>query len=373
MSQQPGSGPYPPHGVPSQQPQQPPYGGGPYPGAAPQPPYGQQPPYQQPPQPGYGQQPPQQGAPRPQAPYGQEPPGYVQQPQGYGPQAPYGQQKPYGGPQGQPGPNPYGQANTAWSPPGAMPPQPPKKNSHAGLIVAVVAIVLVLIVAGGVAMLVGQAHSAIKTVTGPWGPVNVSTAPTSSTTNALPPHANGDKTGIVANPGKAKSGAPLFVIYQDYQCPACKTFHTAFGTKLREAADAGKIQLEYRTMNFLDSNLQNDASTKAAVAAACADNAGVYQGYNDAVYDNQPATEGAGFSADLLRVTIPTQLGLTGDKLAGFQKCYDTQATLRFITGTNDAAGRAGITSTPTYMYNGKDITKLLTSDPTSIDTYLGS
>jgi protein-disulfide isomerase len=290
-----------------------------------------------------------------------------QPPQGYGSQQPYGQQQPYGAPQGQPGPNPYGQANTAWSPPGAMPPQPPKKNSHVGLIVAVVAIVLVLIVAGGVAMLVSQAQSAIKAVTG------VSKAPMSSTTNAVPPHANGDKSGIVANPGKAKAGAPLFVIYQDYQCPFCKQFHTVFGTKLRGAADAGKIQLEYRTMNFLDSNLQNDASTRAAVAAACADNAGVYQGYNDAVYDNQPATEGAGYSADLLRVTIPTQLGLSGDKLAGFQKCYDTQATLQFINGTNDAAGRAGITSTPTYMYNGKDITKILTADPTSIDPYLGS
>ena len=329
-------------------------------------PYGQQPPYtpppgagQQPPYrpPGSGQQPPFSPPPggyRPQAPYGQEPPGYRQQ-------------QPYGAPQGQPGPNPYGQANAAWNPPGGVPPQPPKKKSHAGLIVAVVAIVLVLIVAGGAAIWLSQTQSAVKAVTG------VSTAPTSSTTNAVPPHANGDKTGIVANPGKAKAGAPLFVIYQDYQCPFCKQFHTVFGTKLREAADAGKIQLEYRTMNFLDSNLQNDASTRAAVAAACADNAGVYQGYNDAVYDNQPATEGAGYSAELLRVTIPTQLGLTGDKLAGFQKCYDTQATLQFINGTNDVAGRAGITTTPTYTYNGKDITKVLTADPTSVDPYLGS
>jgi protein-disulfide isomerase len=192
-------------------------------------------------------------------------------------------------------------------------------------------------------------------------------------TNAVPPHANGDKTGIVANPGKAKAGAPLFVIYQDYQCPACKQYHTAFGTKLREAADAGKIQLEYRTMDFLDGNLKNDASLRSAVAAACADNADVYQAYYDAVYDNQSATEGDGYSDELLRVTIPTQLGLSGDKLAGFQKCYDTQATLQFIGGTNDAAGRAGITSTPTYMYKGKDITKTLTSDPASIDPYLGS
>lgn len=192
-------------------------------------------------------------------------------------------------------------------------------------------------------------------------------------TNSVPPHANGYKSGIIANPGKARSGAPLFVIYQDYQCPGCKQYHTVFGTKLREAADAGKIQLEYRTMTFLDSNLQNDASTRAAVAAACADNAGVYQGYYDALYDNQPATEGAGFGADLLRTTIPTQLGLTGDRLTGFQKCYDTQATLQFVNGTNDAAGRAGITGTPIYQYNGKDVTKSLTADPTSIDPYLGS
>ncbi len=192
-------------------------------------------------------------------------------------------------------------------------------------------------------------------------------------TNAVPSHANGDKSGIVVNPGKAAKGAPLFVIYQDYQCPICKEYHTVFGTKLREAAAAGKIQLEYRTMNFLDANLQNDASTRSAVAAACADNVGAYEAYYDALYDNQPATEGDGYSDEMLRVTIPAQIGITGDRLTGLQKCYDTRATLQFINGTNTAAGRANITSTPTYMYNGKDITKVLTKDPTSIDPYLGS
>lgn len=192
-------------------------------------------------------------------------------------------------------------------------------------------------------------------------------------TNSVPAHANGDKSGIVVNPGKAKSGAPLFVIYQDYQCPGCKQYHDVFGEKLMAAANAGTIQLEYRTMNFLDTNLLNNSSTKAAVAAACADNVGVYAGYYDAVYDNQPAKEGDGYSDELLRVTIPTSLGLTGNKLAGFQKCYTTQATLQFVTGTNTAAGRAGITGTPIYQYEGRDITSVLTSDPTSIDPYLGN
>jgi protein-disulfide isomerase len=192
-------------------------------------------------------------------------------------------------------------------------------------------------------------------------------------TNAVPAHANGDKSGIVVNPGKAAKGAPLLAIYQDYQCPICKEYHTVFGTKLREAADAGKIQLEYRTMNFLDTNLSNDASTRASVAAACADNVGAYAAYYDALYDNQPAKEGDGYTDEMLRVTIPAQIGITGDKLSGLQKCYDTRATLQFSNGTNSMAASAGFTSTPTYTYNGKDITKALTPDPTSINPYLGS
>lgn len=199
MSQPPGSGPYPPQGVPPQQP----YGGGPYPGAAPQPPYGSaptppsqtpafgsQPPYPQ--QPGsaqspYGGQPPY-GQP-PQAPYGSSPasapqtpaygqpqqpaygqpqqPGYGQPQQpGYGPrpgaaQPHYAQQpqsfaasQSYGAPQG-PGPTPYGQAAPGWNAPGGVPPQLPKKK-HTGLIVAVVAIVVVLIGAVSVALLMNQ-------------------------------------------------------------------------------------------------------------------------------------------------------------------------------------------------------------------------
>ncbi len=191
-------------------------------------------------------------------------------------------------------------------------------------------------------------------------------------TNAVPANANGDKSGIRVEPNKARQGAVTVVVYQDYQCPFCKLFEQAFSSKLEAAANAGTIQLEYRTMTFLDANLRNDASTRAAVGAACADNAGVYLDYHDAVYANQPTSEGAGYSDDLLRVQIPTQIGLSGDKLAGFQKCYDTKATLQFVNSVDQAAGRAGITSTPTYVIGGTDVTKQLDyNTPTSIDRFL--
>lgn len=191
-------------------------------------------------------------------------------------------------------------------------------------------------------------------------------------TNSVPPHANGDRSGILANPGKARSGAPLLVLYEDFQCPGCKQYHTAFADKVNAAAEAGKIQLELRTMSFLDGNLGNDASKRAAVAAACADNAGVYVAYHDAVFDNQPKQEGVGYTDTLLRDTLPVQVGLSGEKLVGFQRCYDQRATLMFVSGVDAAAGRAGVNGTPTYMLNGKDITQQLNpADPSSIDKFL--
>ncbi len=197
---------------------------------------------------------------------------------------------------------------------------------------------------------------------------------TSAGAKALtPPNANKDLSGIIVNPGKAKAGAPVVAVYQDYQCPWCKTFDIALGPKLLAKAAAGEIQLEYHTMTFLDINLRNDSSIRAGVAAACADVAGVYAAYHDGIYLNQPTSEGVGYPDQLLRVTLPEKVGLSGTKLADFQRCYDTKATTEFVKGTNDKAGRAGVTGTPTYFVNGKDVTKQIDyRDPSSIDRVLG-
>lgn len=191
-------------------------------------------------------------------------------------------------------------------------------------------------------------------------------------TNAVPPRANGDRTGMIAYPNQARSGAPLLVIYEDFQCPFCKLFHEAFDSKIRAAAQAGDIQLEYRVLTFLDAGLRNDASKRATVGLTCADNAGVFLEYHDQVFSRQPAQEGAGYSNQLLRDEVPAVVGLTGDRLAGFQKCYDTQATLQFVNGMDAAGGRAGVTSTPTYQFKGEDITKKLDyRNPASIEPFL--
>lgn len=171
-----------------------------------------------------------------------------------------------------------------------------------------------------------------------------------------PPNANADNTGIIANPGVAAADAPVLTIYQDFQCPACKSFEDALGATVAEMAASGQVTLEYRTMTFLDRNLRNDASFRAGVAAACADVAGAYGDYYGVIYANQPVSEGTGYTDDQLLTRFPEQAGLTGETLESFKSCYRDEATAAFVRGTDAASSTAGVTSTPTIRVNGNDL-----------------
>lgn len=176
-----------------------------------------------------------------------------------------------------------------------------------------------------------------------------------------PPNATSDGKSIVVNPGKAKAGAPVLELFFDYQCPVCKQFEAAYGDAISSLAESWDIELRYRTMTFLDRNLNNDASFRASLAATCSDVAGKYASFHKEIYANQPATEGQGYTDEALRTTIPGAVGITGDALTTFQACYDKQSTKAFVTGsdefgTQDLLAVNKSVSTPTVHVNGKDL-----------------
>ncbi len=182
-----------------------------------------------------------------------------------------------------------------------------------------------------------------------------------ASSSVTPPNATSDGKAVVQNPGKAKAGAPVVELFFDYQCPVCKQFESAFGEAFTGLGASGDIQLNYRTMTFLDNNLNNDASLRAGIAATCADTVGKYSEFHNAIYANQPTKEGDGYTDTVLRATIPGTVGLTGDALASFQSCYDKQATKAFVTnsdelGTQDMLSVNKQVSTPTIHVNGKDL-----------------
>ena len=189
----------------------------------------------------------------------------------------------------------------------------------------------------------------------------------------VPPNATADRAAIMVNPAVAAS-VPLVVEYFDYQCPACRATDQVFGARLADLASKGVIRLEFHAMTFLDDNLRNDSSTRAAVAAACADTVGAYGIYHRVIYANQPAQEGAGYLDSQLRNDFAARAGIAGSGLQTFQKCYDLRATATFVAGVDQAAKDAGVHSTPTMRFNGKDIRNQLDfNDVSSLDRILGT
>ena len=188
-----------------------------------------------------------------------------------------------------------------------------------------------------------------------------------------PPNATeGHGIAIKSKNTQPASDVPNVVVYEDYQCPACKLYEAQYGNAFQQLIDEGKITLEIRTAYFLnDANktVNKTSSERAALAAAAADAVGKYREYHKVVYDNQPAQEGDGYTDQQLRVDFAAKAGITGDDLTTFQKLYDTKAYAEFARQSYQALGEAGITGTPAYVVNGKKIhfENLTSNDPQTV------
>ena len=222
----------------------------------------------------------------------------------------------------------------------------PRHGANRAVIGAVVAVLVIVGVV--VAILLGTGGTAA-----PGG-----TAATTS--SALPAGATGPGGGIVVNPGKARAGAPTLDLYEDFQCPICGQLEKLFGAQIRAMAVAGDVKLVTHTMSFLDDNLKNDSSLRAASAAACAADAGRFGQYHDAVFAGQPAKEGQGYTDAQLQ-TFATQAGITGSALTTWQQCVKSGQHTAYVQAVQTQSEKDGVFGTPTLKLNGTvlDLQKL--------------
>lgn len=160
------------------------------------------------------------------------------------------------------------------------------------------------------------------------------------------PHASNQGRGITV--AKTPTGKPTLVVYEDYQCPWCKVAHDGMGPQIDALVAKGEIGVEVRTLDMLDAGLNNDASLRAATAAACADVDGTHTKYRDTVFANQPQKEGTGYTDQQLRQDFAASAGVKD--LTAFQTCYDQRQTHDAVQKVLDAARDADRdTSTPQY------------------------
>jgi protein-disulfide isomerase len=219
----------------------------------------------------------------------------------------------------------------------------PKKGPNPAVIGAVIAVVVIVAVV--VAILIGNSgkSGSASASTGPPVPVGV---------------VGGTGGGIFANVAQAKANAPTMDLYEDFQCSNCGRLEQAIGPEIFTLAKAGQIKLVVHTLSFLNSNLKNDSSTRAANAAACAADAGKFLEYHRAVFAGQPA-EGVGY-LDAQLTAFASTAGITGKALATWQRCTSSGQHAQYVTDVQTAGEKAGVFSTPTVKLNGKDITQTL-------------
>ncbi|HVL83611.1 MAG TPA: thioredoxin domain-containing protein [Pseudonocardia sp.] len=151
--------------------------------------------------------------------------------------------------------------------------------------------------------------------------------------------------------------APVTVdVYSDYICPFCERFEERYGDEITEALNAGQIAVRYHEVGLLDSFSEPPGySTRAANAALCAADAGIWPAYHDRLFAEQPAEGGPGLLDDQL-VAFGTELGAP----ATFDECVRTGANAEAVATQTQAMiddpavkNAQGQTGTPTVLVNG--------------------
>jgi protein-disulfide isomerase len=146
-----------------------------------------------------------------------------------------------------------------------------------------------------------------------------------------------------------KAGAKVTIdVYEDFLCPACKQFEQSAGPVLKQYVDSGRVKARYRVVAFLNRASSTLYSTRAANAAYCAADAGVFERFHDLLYANQPPEGGAGLSDDQL-IAFGRQAGGIGD---AFAQCVHSRKYNDFVNDVTDTSSRNGISGTPTVLVN---------------------
>jgi len=204
-----------------------------------------------------------------------------------------------------------------------------------GITVAIVVVVLALIVAAGFS---------IKYYT------DQNNAPAAVPTGLT------DDNGVVfdqeTSTGESAAGAdPISVVlYEDFQCPACKALFDVQSAYIKEQVDNGTISVEYRPIAILD-RASDGYSTRASAASVCvAEDAGAkaFYEFHNLLYANQPPEGGTGLPEDQV-VSYAEEVG--ADAAAA---CIEDGTYEKWAEEATSAASVDGISGTPTVLVDGK-------------------
>lgn len=154
--------------------------------------------------------------------------------------------------------------------------------------------------------------------------------------------------------GKPATDPVKVVAYEDFQCPACRSFEEQSGAFLADAVAKGDITVEYRPISFLDkASNGNRFSSRSGSAAMCVlDTSGVkkFKEMHAVLFANQPA-EGTNGMPDSGLIDLAKQVGVTG-----VDSCIKSERFVPWIEAATEASQDEDVSATPTILVDGKHI-----------------
>lgn len=166
---------------------------------------------------------------------------------------------------------------------------------------------------------------------------------------------NADNSVTMAQPGVTQ---PVLDVYEDFQCPVCRTFEKGSGATIQWLADEGKVKVVYYPFTVFDSQPQRTNSIRAWAAAKCVP-ANIWARYHNSLYASQPTHPTAnGFTVSLL-VRLGRSAGITSPS---FARCVQSQQYAVQDLPVSDQIMNSGVSSMLTMKLNGQVLDPHLTA-----------
>ncbi|CAN5423978.1 DsbA family protein [soil metagenome] len=159
-------------------------------------------------------------------------------------------------------------------------------------------------------------------------------------------------SSLITNEGSADPKAVLS-LYEDFQCPHCRSFEQAMGPTITKLIDSGAVATDYNMVAILDTPTNDNYSTRSANAAYCVAEEDTtptkeaFRRFHGALFANQPA-EGSPAPDNASLIETARQAGVTG----GVADCINNGNYDDMVGGL---AAASNINSTPSVKINGED------------------
>ena len=152
-------------------------------------------------------------------------------------------------------------------------------------------------------------------------------------------------------PVGAVNAPTTLTIYEDPRCPACDEFEKSFRSTVNQLLGAGKVQIHYHVVSFIDRHDQGSGSKNAANALGCAQNVGLFHPYHDVLYANQPDETVDAWADKSKLIALAKQV--PGLDTPAFESCVNNNTFGAWVTAVETDFDKSGFNSTPTILLNG--------------------